>query len=149
MDAPFVLEQLYDSPIATVWDALTDEDKMRQWYFGQLKKFKPVVGFDFEFSNDGSAFQKQWQVTRVVEGRTLAHSWTYIGYPGRSEVIFDLAEVAGGTRLTLTHTGLASFPPDPHFARERFENGWQRILGVELKNFLEKQAGTGKGAAGS
>jgi hypothetical protein len=60
----------------------------------------------------------------------------YKGYPGRSEVIFDLTAEGGKTRLRLTHTGLASFPDDPHFARERFESGWQRILGVNLKQHL-------------
>jgi uncharacterized protein YndB with AHSA1/START domain len=41
------------------------------------------------------------------------------------------------TRLRLTHAGLPSFPDDPHFARERFEGGWRRILGVNLKQQLE------------
>jgi uncharacterized protein YndB with AHSA1/START domain len=137
MDTPFVMEQLYDSPVDTVWDALTDPDKMRVWYFPQLKNFEPVVGFNFEFVDDGSPYQKEWQVTQLVEGRRLAHSWVYKGYAGRSEVIFDLSAEDGKTRLRLTHTGLASFPDDPHFARERFEGGWQRILGVNLKQQLE------------
>jgi uncharacterized protein YndB with AHSA1/START domain len=136
MDMPFVMEQIYDSPIETVWEALTDEDQMRAWYFPQLKHFRPAVGFMFEFVDDGSPYQKEWQVTQLAEGRRLAHSWVYKGYPGRSEVIFDLTAEGGKTRLRLTHTGLASFPDDPHFARERFESGWQRILGVNLKQHL-------------
>ena len=137
MDTPFVLEQVYSSPIEKVWDALTDENKMRAWYFPQLKKFKPVIGSAFEFVDDGSPYQKEWRVTQVVAGRKLAHSWVYKGYPGRSEVTFELVAEGDKTRLLLTHTGLASFPQDPHFARQRFENGWQQIIGSSLKSYLE------------
>jgi uncharacterized protein YndB with AHSA1/START domain len=37
-----------------VWRALTEEDKMRKWYFPQLKKFESLVGFEFDFTNDGA-----------------------------------------------------------------------------------------------
>ncbi|MCR5890014.1 SRPBCC domain-containing protein [Hymenobacter sp. J193] len=137
MDTPFVLEQLYQAPMEKVWDALTHENRLRAWYFSQLKRFEPVEGFVFEFADDGSAYQKQWRVTQVVEGEKLAHSWQYTGYPGRSEVTFELVAEGAATRLRLTHTGLASFPADPHFARSRFEAGWQHLLGSNLKQHLE------------
>jgi uncharacterized protein YndB with AHSA1/START domain len=140
MDTPFVLEQVYDAPTRKVWQALTDENSMREWYFPQLMKFEPVVGFEFVFSNDGSPFQKEWRVTKVEDGRLLAHSWIYKGYPGSSEVTFELFEQGDKTRLKLTHTGLASFPTDAHFARHRFEDGWKQILGSNLKDHLAKDA---------
>jgi len=138
MDTPFVLEHVYDVPIAKVWQSLTDEDEMREWYFSQLKKFEPDIGFEFQFTDDGSDYKKEWRVTQVVAGRLLAHSWVYEGYPGSSEVTFELAEDGDKTRLKLTHTGLASFPHDPHFARKRFEEGWKNIIGNNLKTHLEK-----------
>jgi uncharacterized protein YndB with AHSA1/START domain len=137
MDTPYVMEQAYDVPPSEVWQALTDENKMRKWYFPQLRKFEPIVGFEFVFTNDGSTYQKEWRVTKVTGGRLLAHSWTYKGYPGNSEVTFELFEEGEKTRLRLTHTGLASFPHDPHFARHRFEDGWKQIIGTNLKNYLE------------
>ncbi|CAN5468378.1 hypothetical protein BH09PSE5_BH09PSE5_23070 [soil metagenome] len=136
MDAPLVVEETYAAPIEKVWKALTDEDQMRAWYFPQLKKFAPVVGFDFEFDDDGASFKKEWRVTQVVDGTKLSHSWSYVGHPGASEVNFELFKEGAGTRLRVTHTGLASFPPDPHFARKRFEDGWRQILGVNLENHL-------------
>ncbi|MDN5288042.1 MAG: hypothetical protein JWR38_4316 [Mucilaginibacter sp.] len=136
MDIPFVIEQVYDAPIQKIWRALTDQNSMREWYFPALRQFEPVVGFEFVFADDGSAYQKEWRVTKVVAGRLLVHSWTYKGYPGSSEVTFELFEQGSKTRLKLTHTGLASFPSDPHFARHRFEDGWKQILDTNLKNHL-------------
>src|SRR5438105_12366882 len=43
-----VVERTLNAPIAKVWKALTDVDQMRQWYF-DLRKFRPEVGFEFEF----------------------------------------------------------------------------------------------------
>ena len=139
MDTPFVMEQIYDASTSEVWQALTDENKMRKWYFPQLKKFEPLVGFEFDFTDDGSAYQKEWRVTKVKDGRVLAHSWIYKGYPGSSEVTFELFEEGDKTKLRLTHTGLASFPHDPHFARHRFEDGWKQIIGINLRNYLENK----------
>ena len=138
IDIPIVVEQVYEAPIDKVWQALTDEDKMSVWYFPQLKKFSPVFGYKFVFTDDGSDYQKEWVVTQVEDGRLLAHSWVYKGYPGSSEVIFELFEEGDKTRLKLKHTGLASFPNDPHFARQRFVDGWERILRSNLKNYLER-----------
>lgn len=131
MDQPFILEQTYLASMADVWAALTEARRLRAWYFPQLQRVEPP----FTFADDGAAYQKQWRVTQVVVGRLLAHSWCYKGYPGSSEVIFELAPEGTATRLT--HTGLASFPPDPHFARRRFEADWQHLLGINLKLFLE------------
>jgi len=115
MDTPFITEQVYDAPIEKVWQTITEEDQMREWYFPQIIKFEPVVGFEFQFTDDGSDFKKDWRVTRVIAGKE-----------------------DGKTRLKLTHTGLASFPRDPHFARHRFEEGWERIIRTDLKKNLEK-----------
>ncbi|HVW98725.1 MAG TPA: SRPBCC domain-containing protein [Mucilaginibacter sp.] len=139
MNVPLIKTFVYDAPIGKVWAALTDTAQMKVWYFPQLRKFEPVVGYAFEFDDPESAYQKEWVVTQIEAGKRFAHSWSYQGYPGSSEVIFDLSSEEEKTKLTVTQTGLESFPDDPHFARSRFEWGWDTLLGENLKRLVESK----------
>ena len=130
-------EFIYNAAIDDVWKALTNVDKMRIWYFPQLLEFEPFAGYEFQFYDNRSEYQKKWIVTQVIEKKTLAHSWAYKGYPGTSEVTFDICAEENNTTLIVTQAGLESFPKDPHFAKERFENGWDTLLGQNLKHLLE------------
>lgn len=137
MSTPLIKEFDYNVPIGIVWQALTNVDKMKKWYFPQLQKFEPVVGYTFHFDDNSSEYQKEWVVTKVTDERTLAHSWAYKGYPGSSQVLFELFTDKDKTRLRVTQTDLESFPNHPHFKRERFEWGWNNLLGQNLKHLLE------------
>lgn len=138
MDTTLVKEFSYNVPIENVWNALTEKDQMKIWYFSQLKEFEPRVGFKFQFDDDGANYQKEWIVTKFEAGKIFAHSWAYKGFPGKSEVIFELFSEQHKTKLKVTQTGLDSFPSHPHFNRERFESGWENLLGNNLKNLLER-----------
>ena len=137
MSNPLVKEFTYNVPIVKVWQAITSTDMMKRWYFPQLRKFKPEVGFKLDFDDDSAQYQKEWIVTKVEEGQTLAHSWAYRGYPGISNVKFDLLSENSTTRLRVTQTDLETFPNHPHFQRERFESGWDNLLGKNLRELLE------------
>jgi uncharacterized protein YndB with AHSA1/START domain len=133
------ITRTYDALSDAVWTAITDPAAMRQWYF-DISEFTPEVGFEFRFVA-GTAEQK-WvhlcRVTEVVTGRKLGYTWRYEGYDGISEVSFVLFPEGLKTRLTLTHTGLETFPRDrPEFARESFIQGWTSILEKSLKGFVE------------
>ncbi len=140
-DAPIVIERTYNAPIATVWEAISNRDRMAEWYF-DLAAFRPEVGFEFSFTggNEGREFLHLCKVTKVVPGKLLAYMWRYDGYSGSSEVTFELFEEGDSTRVKLTHTGIHTFPVIPHndLAKENFVAGWTHILGTSLKDFLEK-----------
>ncbi len=137
---PFVIEQTYNAPIGKVWSALTDHNKMKEWYF-TLKDFKPEIGFKFTF--EGGSKEKTYihlcEVTEVIPGKKLTHSWVYQDYPGETYVTWELFDEGDKTHLKLTHTGLETFPQDnKDFSKESFSKGWTYITGTSLKEYLEK-----------
>ena len=136
---PFVLERMLNAPVNKVWEAITDNQKMKQWYF-KLEEFRPEVGFEFRFW--GGSKEKQYlhicTITEVIPGKKLTHSWTYDGYEGESFVTWELFDEGDKTKLKLTHEGIESFPNLPDFARTSFEKGWTYITGTSLPEYLAK-----------
>lgn len=138
--APFVIERTYNAPVEKVWQAITDREQMKEWYF-DMPDFKPEVGFEFTFKgeNEGRVFVHLCKITEVVPLKKLKHTWTYEGMEGISYVTFELFEEGQQTRLKLTHEGLETFPQDRDFRKENFAEGWNYIVGTSLKEFLEKR----------
>ncbi len=137
---PFVIERTFNVPVETVWEAITNTAQMKQWYF-DFSEFIPEVGFKFQF--EGGTPEKTYlhlcKITEVIPGRKLQYSWRYDGYDGNSFVTFELFPEGDQTRLRLTHEGLDSFPKDnPDFAEKNFVEGWNQIIGGNLKDFFEK-----------
>lgn len=138
---PFTIERVYNAPVEKVWQAITDREQMKQWYF-DLAEFKPEKGFEFQFTGQGHKGEQYLhlcKITDVIKEKKLAYSWTYQGLEGYSVVTFELFSEGSATRLKLTHEGLETFPKNnPDFAKESFMEGWTYITGTSLKNFLEK-----------
>jgi uncharacterized protein YndB with AHSA1/START domain len=134
-----IVERTLNAPVTRVWNALTEIDQMREWYF-DLKEFKPQVGFEFEFSveHEGNSYHHLCRVTEVVPQKRIAYTWRYKGEPGDSLVTIELSPEGEKTRLKLTHSGIETFPKTPAYARKNFEAGWTAIIGTELKKFVEK-----------
>ena len=134
------IERTFEAPVAQVWNALTDVEQMRQWYF-DLKEFKPEPGFEFEFvvEHEGVSYHHLCRVTEVIPQQRIAYTWRYKGEPGDSLVTFELLPEGNETRLKLTHKGIETFPKTPAYARKNFEAGWTAIIGSELKEFVEKK----------
>ena len=137
---PLIIEKLINAPSSKVWQAITERDEMKKWYF-DLKEFKAEPGFKFDFS--GGTDEKQYlhhcEVKEVIPGKKLSYTWTYEGEPGESLVSFELNPEGENTRVRLTHAGLDSFPKEnPDLKAENFEKGWQEIIGSSLKNYIEK-----------
>lgn len=138
---PLKIERIYNAPVEKVWAAITNLDEMRKWYF-EIDKFKPKVGFKFQFDGKGSKgenYTHLCEITEVIYQKKLAYSWQYQGFEGNSLVTFELSVEGDKTKLTLTHAGLETFPRDkPDFANENFLEGWTIIIGTSLKDFVEK-----------
>lgn len=135
---PLVIERTYNAPVNKVWDAITNVNNMREWYF-DLEDFKPEIGFTFEFIGEceGVKYLHLCEVTEVESGTKITYSWKYRDYPGSSYVTWELFPEGDSTKLILTHKGLDTFPPHKDFTRESFTGGWTHFLGTALKKFLE------------
>ncbi len=141
---PIVVAQTYDVPMNVVWEAITDKDQMRQWFFEQIEDFQPQVGFEtqFDVEFEDQCFRHLWKVTEVDPGKRIAYRWQYEGYPGDSTVIWELAETPEGANLKITHKGQETFPQDnPIFSRENGQAGWEYFLNESLSDYLSKQVG--------
>ena len=138
---PLVIERTFNAPIATVWNAITNKEEMKRWYF-ELQEFKPEAGFEFRFTveHEGFIYAHHCKIVEVIPGRKLVHTWRYEGYEGDSLVTFELFEEGNRTRLRLTHEGLESFPKTAAFAKTNFMQGWTHLLGLSLKEFVENDS---------
>jgi len=78
-----VIERTLNAPVANVWQALTEVEQMRQWYF-DLKEFRPEPGFEFEFivEHEGAKYHHVCKVTEAIPHRKIAYTWRYKGEPG-------------------------------------------------------------------
>lgn len=134
---PLIIEQTYNAPVSRVWDAITNNEKMKEWYF-KLDEFKPEVGFKFSFegSDKGKIYVHLCEVTEVIPGKKLTHSWTYRDYAGETYVTWELFDEGDKTRLRLTHAGLETIE-DTDLANAPFKAGWTHLTNA-LKDFLEK-----------
>ena len=135
---PIVIERTFNVSPTRLWQALTDSEQMKQWYF-DLPGFKAEPGYEFSFyaGRDEKKFLHLCKVIEVIPEKKLTHSWRYDGYPGDSMVSFELFQEGGATRLRLTQTGLERFGVNPDFAKSNFVEGWSSIVGKRLQKYLE------------
>jgi uncharacterized protein YndB with AHSA1/START domain len=136
-----VIEHTFDAPVEKVWDAISNNDSLKQWYFN-LPEFRPEVGFEFEFQGappGKEPYHHKCKITEVIPGKKLAYTWRYEGWKGISTVTFELFPEGKQTKLRLTHSGLDSFAinNNPDLDAHNFVAGWSDILGRSLKEFVE------------
>lgn len=139
-NSPILLERLFNATPAKLWNALTDINEMKKWYF-DLPEFKAEIGFKFQFSG-GPSPEKEYihlcEITEMIPEKKLSYSWSYLGYSGISYVSFELFEQENKTLLRLTHRGIESFPNENlDFAIRNFKEGWNHIINTSLSAYLK------------
>jgi uncharacterized protein YndB with AHSA1/START domain len=116
-----------------VFRALTDPQELMKWWGGNGMltgahvNLRPGGEYRFEFlSPEGDAGWVKGQYQVVDPPRRIVKTWFNSKFPDlRNTVEFRLEPVAGGTRLTLVHSGLADRPE----AFADYEKGWPEVLG--------------------
>lgn len=139
-DEPIIVEQTFNSSVESVWNAITDIEQMRKWYFENIPDFKPEIGFKTQFNvqSEERNFLHIWKVTDVLPQKLIKYNWKFENYTGESTSAFELFKQGDLTKLRLTVEILEDFPEDiPEFKRESCIEGWKYFLNNRLKEFLE------------
>ncbi|MDO5524238.1 MAG: SRPBCC domain-containing protein [Bacteroidia bacterium] len=127
-----------------VWNALTQPEEMRNWYF-DISNFEATEGeiFDFVVSftdEDGEHnFRHLFEILEVVPHERLKHTWEHPGHSaGTSTLTWELVPEEDSTTVVLTHEGAESFLDEgsKYFTEESYTAGWNDIL-QGLKEYLE------------
>jgi uncharacterized protein YndB with AHSA1/START domain len=128
------------APVSKVWAALTESDLIAQW-FGDTVEFDPSPGGGGLFGWEQHG-QFRVLVEHIDKPKTLVYRWArevdVDPVEGNSTVVrFDLAEIEGGTRLTVLETGFEQLV-DPQSAHDANAEGWRAEL-AELVEFVESR----------
>ncbi len=128
-----------NAPIEKVWDAITNREQMKEWYFNIPDfELKEHAAFNF-FEGKDKKLHHHCEIVEIIPQKKLKHSWTYPDYThDKTLVKWELQPESNGTLVTLTHKGLENFDHlGADFKKENFQNGWDEILNKALKNFVE------------
>jgi uncharacterized protein YndB with AHSA1/START domain len=128
-----------DAPAANVWEALTNADLIKQWFFGvdtdtDWAEGSPIV---HRGEYQGRPYEDKGTILKVEPGRLLVHThWSPVsGLPDRpenyQEVSWRLSEQDGKTELTVNEVNLPS-----EEAKATSEQGWETAL-AGLRDLLE------------
>jgi len=135
------IERTYPISTAALWQAMTDKQKLKDWFF-DIPNISTEVGAQFEFSKVERQEKDfhQCQVLEVKPEELFKFTWRHPKQKkGNSVITWRFIPRRGATTLHLTHEGLEHFrDAGEQFSQERFESGWERILGDSLTKFIEK-----------
>ncbi|MDT0607409.1 SRPBCC family protein [Croceitalea rosinachiae] len=141
-EPPVIVEQLFKTTRENVWNALTQLDEMRQWFFPNIEAFEAKPGFktDFTVKSEERIFPHLWEVLEVIPHHKMVQEWKYGGYDGLCTITFELYKDAENTLLKVTATVLEDFPDDiPEFKRESCVVGWKYFINESLKDYIENE----------
>ena len=132
------------APVEKVWEALTEKEQMKQWYF-TIPDLVLEEGSQFSFYEPGgqNKFLHTCVITEVTPLQRFQHTWTHPTHSqGRSLVTWDLVPQGNATEVTLMHEGIENFADGgPDLSPENYAAGWEEIVERSLKNFVEQQEG--------
>jgi len=134
------VKQSFDASSGDLWEAITKPEKMRQWFFHQIRDFKTEKAFEtsFDVEFDGKKFTHLWRVSEVIPGEKIIYDWSYDGFQGKAKVSFKIYASASESSLVLTHEIVEPFPvEEPAFSLESTKVGWEYLLSKNLKEYID------------
>ncbi|MGH7475971.1 MAG: SRPBCC family protein [Longimicrobiales bacterium] len=131
------LEYDLPHPPAKVWRALTEPELLEKWLMAN--NMRPTIGHSFTFRSEPTPWWDgivHCEVLELEPFERLRYTWR--GGPLDTVVTWTLTPTpSGGTRLVLEHSG---FKPGDEAAFDGASQGWQRMVGVGLREVLANVA---------
>jgi len=137
------------APPERVFQALYDPQQVMRWWTDeqcQIESFTmdAKVGGRWSYDtkpsklnvNGVSKFHCDGEVVEFDPPRILAYTWIANWHENPSErtvVRWELTPTGAGTKVKVTHSGLANLPA----SRKDYSSGWQGVV-EQLKSFLQK-----------
>ena len=136
MTAP---DNVYEVEIATtperLWQAITDPDQTRRYWYGALSISDWQVGSRWVSQSADGEVYLDGEILEIDPPRRLVHSFHVVHEPeaaaeAPSRIEWEVTPIGDRCRLTITHTGRGPA------TLEYTGGGWETILGG-LKELLE------------
>jgi uncharacterized protein YndB with AHSA1/START domain len=135
-----------DAPPEIVFHSISEPSELLSWWGDPDVcqavewKFEPRMGglwsSRFRTISTGGEFTMKGEILAFEPPHRLEYTWRDSRFPGteRTRVRFDLIAIAGGTRITVTHSGFVGDTPE----YREYSGGWSGVLaglrmGVEAK----------------
>lgn len=136
-------QMVLNAPRDRVWDAITKPELLKKWFAHKMDVTTLTVGQEFRFDwRPEHGYSRA--IVEVMDPKSrFAYRWENSGGDQEAPfaevpktlVSFVLEDANGGTRLTVTESGLAALPNAAKVFSEN-SSGWDHELG-ELKVFVE------------
>lgn len=139
-----LIERDFDASVELLWEALTNNERLKEWYFDFKGNFKAEVGHVFEWEAghpEGKQWLHQGKILEVIENKKLVHTWLFPGYSGLAKLTWELEKVnAEKTHLKMDFEFIELFDSnEEELHRSNFEAGWNAILNSLLVEYIKKQ----------
>jgi len=123
-----------------VWDALTNPDKIKQYFFGTnaISDWKKGSSLKFTGEWEGKTYEDKGTILDTQPGTLFRYTyWSSMGKledkpENYATVTYELVPAGDETVLNVTQNNISN-----QEAKEHSEQNWNYVLG-ELKKFVEK-----------
>ncbi len=132
---PFITSVDIMVPIQKVWTEITKTGSIQPAIYNTVLEMQPAPGSRLRYySPNRKRVFVLGEVLELEPPRKFKHTYHFLmnGKEPPTVVTWELAEIPGGTRVTLTHAGFTA----AHKGAGKQQAGWQEILGL-LKSELE------------
>lgn len=131
----------FDQPVPKVWDALTDKEKVKQYFFGTEVTTDWQPGSDIVFKGEweGNKYEDKGKILECEQGKKIkySHLSSFSNLPDDPEnysiVTYEINSEGDSTILRVTQKGFKD-----EKSRDDSVKGWNFVLD-NMKKLLKKK----------